>query len=62
MVADNSKMEMTGLVSTSNYMIADQVKVETDAAILWVTASKTHFKDFPATKSLSARRSVHLEL
>eukprot|EP00891_Asterochloris_glomerata_P004684 jgi/Astpho2/4684/fgenesh1_pm.00067_%23_55_t len=33
----NSKMEMTGLVSTSNYMIADQVKVETDADILWVT-------------------------
>ncbi len=33
-------MEMTGLVSTSNYMIADQVKVETDADILWVTEVK----------------------
>ena len=40
LVADNTKMEMTGLVSTSNHMIADHVEVETDADILWVTEVK----------------------
>ena len=40
LVADNTRMEMTSLISTSNRMIADQLKVETDADILWVTEVK----------------------
>ena len=38
--ADSTRMEMHGLISTSNILTADEVQVKTDQELVWVTALK----------------------
>ena len=36
-LADNTRMQWGGLISTCNQMVADKVTVDTDAPLLWTT-------------------------
>lgn len=39
-LADDTRMEWGGLISTCNQMVAEKVTVDTDAPLLWTTQYK----------------------
>ena len=38
--ADKTRMEMHGLISTSNILESDEIHVDTDQELIWMTAQK----------------------